>query len=339
MQRLLRSLVVLACVVVAGAIGFYIVERGQGWTPIDALYMSVITVATVGFEEVHDLDQAGRLFTIILILCGVGAFTYTITSVGNYLIAGELQGLWEQRRMEKKIDHLSDHYIVCGFGRMGYQVADEFRREKKPLVVVDTSEEACDQARGEGFLALVGDAGDDEVLKSVGIERATGLVTSLDDDAMNLMVVLSARALNDKLFIVARANLMGTESKLVTAGANRVLWPYGLGGRRLAQMALRPYVVEFLELVMHDEELELLLEEVVVAIGSPLENAPLHSSQIRDETGGAMIVAVRQRDGKMLVAPRSDTVMRAGDIAVSLGTRDQLSRLRAVAHGTPTGDG
>ncbi|MGD8453234.1 MAG: NAD-binding protein [Phycisphaerae bacterium] len=336
-RRLTWSLTALVTVMLGGALGFYIIGGGAKWTPIDALYMSVITVTTVGYGEVHDLGQGGRVFAVFLILCGVGSFTYTITSVGNYLIAGELKGYLGQRRMEKNIEQLSEHFIVCGYGRMGQQVADDLRREKKPYVVVDRSEAAIDLARSNGDLALVGDAGEDDVLRQAGIERARALVTAIDDDAMNVMVVLSARALNDKLFIVARANHEGTESKLATAGANRVLWPYGISGRRLAQMALRPHVVEFLELVMHDEELELLLEEVIVAIGSPLQDCAIGAARIRGDTG-ATVLALRKRDGKMVVSPSADTVLHAGDIAVVLGTQEQLAKVRKLAYSREAGN-
>lgn len=330
-RQLGRALAVFATVTVFGAIGYYVIERGREWTFLDALYMAVITVSTVGLREVHDLGPAGRTFTIVLILFGVGAFMYLATSLAGYVIAGELYGLWSQRRMEKRLAQLSDHFIICGYGRMGSQVVRDFKRQKWPVVVVDVSEEALQEARGEGHLVVRGDAGDDNVLRKAGVERARGLVTCVQDDAGNLLVVLSARALNEKLFIVARVNAEHNTSKLMTAGANRVLWPYGLGGRRMAQMALRPNVVEFLEFVMHDEELELWLEEVTIAIGSALEGMAIGSAAVREKTG-AMLVAIRQRTGKMLVAPPPETMMSAGDIAVALGTRDQLQRLRAVAH-------
>ena len=237
--------------------------------------------------------------------------------------------------MEKEINHLSSHYIVCAFGRMGSQVADEFQRERQPVVVIDPSDESVQRAIAAGHCALTGDAGDDDILKAAGVDRARGLVTCLDSDAGNLMVVLSARALNEKLLIVSRTNNHETTSKLLAAGANRVLWPYGLGGRRMAQMALRPNVVEFLEVVMHDEELELLMEELVIAIDSPLDGTALGSSAIRGKTG-VMIVAVRQRTGKMIVAPSAETVLSAGDIIVALGTRDQLSKLQPLAVGQGT---
>ncbi len=336
MRRLFRGVLALIAVVVLGAVGFYVLKHKTGWTAIDAVYMSITTVATVGLGDVSQLNQVDRVFTAGLVLFGVAAFTYTITSIGNYLIAGELQGFLQERRMEKKIEHLKDHYILCGYGRMGEQVADEFRREKTPFVVIDSSEAAAERAKAAGYLALVGDAGHDDILCQAGIERAVGLVTSIDTDAVNLMVVLSARAMNEKLLIVARANVRGTESKLLTAGANRVLWPYGVSGRRLAQMALRPHVVKFLEMVMHDEELELLLEELTVALGSPLDDCTIGNARIRDTTG-ATILALRQRDGRMTISPPPSTVLKAGDIMVALGTQEQLGKLRELAHGRKAG--
>lgn len=330
LRQLQRATLFFVIVIVFGAVGFYAIECRNGWTFLDSLYMAVITVSTVGFLEVHPPGDAGRVFTIILIFIGVGAFMYLATSIANYVIAGELQGYWSRRRMEKSIAQLSDHFIVCAFGRMGSEVADEFQREKRPVVVVDPSEEAVRRASDHGHLALVGDAGDDDVLRTAGVERARGLVTCLDSDAGNLMVVLSARTLNEKLLIVSRTNNHETTSKLHAAGANRVLWPYGLGGRRMAQMALRPNVVEFLEVVMHDEELELLLEELTIAIGSALDGVTMGAADIRGKSG-AMIVAIRQRTGKLIVAPLADTVFSAGDIIVVLGTRDQLSKLNELA--------
>ncbi|MCK4341064.1 MAG: potassium channel protein [Phycisphaerae bacterium] len=329
-RQLRRAALVFAIVTLVGALGYYVIERGQNWSLLDSLYMAVITVSTVGFREVQDPGPVGRMFTIVLIVFGVGAFMYLVTSVANYVIAGELHGLWSQRRMEKQIAHLTDHYIICGFGRMGSQVVLDFKRQNHAVVVVDTSEEALHKATEQGCLVVHGDAGDDEVLKQAGVERARGLVSCVAGDAGNLMAVLSARTLNEKLFIVARVIVERNTSKLQAAGANRILWPYGLSGRRMAQMALRPNVVEFLEFVMHDEELELWLEEVTIAIGSELQDAAIGSAAIREKTG-AMLVAIRQRTGKMLIAPPPKTVLTAGDIAVALGTRDQLQHLRELA--------
>lgn len=326
-RRLAAAVFAVGVVILVGAFGFAFIER---WTFLDALYMSVITVTTVGLTEVRELDAPGRLFTIFLVLGGVAVFSYSITTLANYLIAGELQGMLGRKRMQKQIDQLRQHYIVCGCRRMGFQVAREFRREKKPMVILDLDQEKVDIAIADGYLALVGDAGDDDMLRMVGVERAKGLVTAMDSDATNLMVVLSARALNESLFIVSRMNADSTESKLITAGANRVLTPYGIGGRRMAQLAVRPNVVEFLEVVTHDEELELWLEDFTVAIDARIAGSALGASSVREETG-ANILALRQRTGKLMVAPTPETVLQPGDIIVALGTREQLEKLREVS--------
>lgn len=326
-QRLAAAVFAVGLVILVGAFGYAYIE---GWSFLDALYMSVITVTTVGLTEVKELDAAGRMFTIVLVLGGVAVFSYAITTLANYLIAGELQGMLGRKRMQKQIDQLEQHYIVCGCGRMGLQVAREFRREKKPLVILDLDQAKVDLAIADGYLAYVGDAGDDDMLRMTGVERAKGLVTAMDSDATNLMVVLSARALNQDLFIVSRMNVESSESKLIRAGANRVLTPYGIGGRRMAQLAVRPNVVEFLEVVTHDEELELWLEDFTVAIDAHIAGCALGASNVREKTG-ANILALRQRTGKLMVAPTEETVLQAGDIIVALGTREQLEKLRRMS--------
>ena len=326
-KQLAGALFAFALVIVLGALGYRLIE--DNWTFGDALYMAVITVTTVGFNEVRELSGPGRLFTIVLVLGGVGVFSYSLTTLASHLITGELRDLLGYRRMERKIDGLSGHQIVCGFGRMGRRVAHELHRQKQSLVVLDQSADAVERAVGEGHLALLGDARDDDVLRKAGIERAKGLVTSLDDDADNLMVVLSARALNDEVFIVSRLNKDHNESKLITAGAHRVISPYGLGGRRMAQLVVRPNVVEFLEIVMHDEELELWLEDLTIATDSRLDGVTVGDSRIQEDSG-ANVLAVRQRTGKMMVAPEPETVFQAGDILVALGTREQLTKLREM---------
>jgi voltage-gated potassium channel len=328
LRRLTKPVLIFALVVLLGALGYNYLE---GIPPLDALYMAVITVTTVGFREVRDLDKSGQVFTIFLILFGVGAATYFLTTVANYLIAGELKGFLEKRKMQNKIEQLSGHFIVCGYGRMGEQVARELRRERKPLVVIDRSDEAVQEATAAGHLALQGDAENDDMLRAAGVERAYGLVAVLDTDAANLMVTLSARTLNEKVCIIARINSEENDAKLIAAGAHRVLFPHGLGGRRMAQMAIRPTVAEFLEVVMHDEQLELWLEEMTVGIESKLDGCAVYASDIRRATG-ANIVAVRQRTGKLLAAPTPDTKLMAGDIIVALGTREQLSALSQMTH-------
>lgn len=297
---------------------------------LDAIYMAVITVSTVGYREVGELTAAGRIWTIILVLLGVGAFGYFVSSVTQFLVAGELRGLLGRRRMEREIAMMTGHYIVCGLGRTGTQVVRELSREKHTIVVVDSDSGAIDRARRLGASTIQGDAGDNETLKRAGIDRCVALITALDDDAANVFVVLTARNLNNSILIVSRANRDDTISKLTMAGANRVISPYNLAGRRMAQLALRPNVVEFLEFVMHDQELELWLEEITVAIDSALDGATIGETAIRKATG-VNIVALRQRTGKLIGVPAPDTTLTAGDILVVLGNRDNLARLRALA--------
>lgn len=297
---------------------------------LDAVYMAVITVSTVGFKEVGELSTAGRVWTIILVLMGVGAFSYFVSSVTQFLVAGELRGLLGRRRMEREIARMQGHYIVCGLGRTGLQVVRELSRENHTIVVVDSDVGAIERARALNVAAIQGDAGDNETLKRAGIDRCVALITALDDDAANVFVVLTARNLNSRILIVSRANREETISKLTIAGANRVISPYNLAGRRMAQLALRPNVVEFLEFVMHDQELELWLEEVTIAIGSGLDGSTIADTSVRRETG-VNIVALRQRTGKLMGVPSPDTVLAAGDILVVLGNRENLARLRMLA--------
>ena len=266
----------------------------------------------------------------MLIFVGVGAFTYFGGSVANYFVAGELRGVLERRRMENQIGKLSDHYIICGFGRMGAQVANELEHEHVPFVVLDFNEDAIDIARFRGHLALKGDAEEDSLLRSAGVERARGLIAVLAEDSSNLMVTVSARAMREDLFILARINRESSESKLMAAGANRVIWADGLAGRRIAQMALRPNVVEFLALVVHDRELELWMEEVPIAKESSLADTDLGSTRLREQTG-VMIVAVRQVNGRVFTAPGPETRLGAGDIILVLGKREQISEARKLA--------
>ncbi|MGE3182067.1 MAG: TrkA family potassium uptake protein, partial [Phycisphaerae bacterium] len=233
----------LTAINLLGALGYWLFEEIP---PLEALYMSVITVSTVGFREVRPLDESGKVLTMLLIVFGVGAFTLMVSAIGNYVVAIRVGGLLEQRRMEKKLAQISDHYILCGYGRMGSEVARAFAAEGKSLVVIDRLPAAVAAAQKDGLLAVLGDGGDNEVLLEAGVQRAAGLISTLDNDADALFTVLSGRELNRDLFIIARANHKASETKLLKAGAQRVIWPYGENGRRMAHMALRPNVVEFL---------------------------------------------------------------------------------------------
>jgi voltage-gated potassium channel len=305
-----------------GGVGYVLIE---GWSWIDALYMAIITVTTVGFGEIHPLTPAGRLFTSVLILLGVGGITYAFTALTNYVIAGELGDVVEEFRMKRQIDSLRNHEIVCGYGRVGQQVSTELLREGRNVVIIENDDGMVSRAKSRGFLVIQGDAGQDDVLKQAGIDRAEGLVAALDGDASNLYVVLTARALRQDLFIVTRADSEDTKAKLLRAGGDRVISPYSLGGRRMAQMITRPHVVDFLELVMWDESLELLLEDLTVCDDCPWKNITVGEARIREATG-ANLLGIKREDG-MIVSPEPSTVLYAGDVLVALGTRQQLNAL------------
>lgn len=330
LKRVAEAAVLVLLVILIGTGGFLILQPELRAAPVDALYMSVITVTTIGFRELGTPTVASKCFTMVLAILGVGAFLYLITVLTNFVVAGELAKTRSKRRMQQQIAALERHFIVCGYGRTGSQVARELARERRPLVVIDLEERPLERARSDGHFVLQGDAGDDSVLRNAGVLRAQGLISTLDDDAGNLMVVLSARNLNPRLSIVTRANREVSESKLVLAGANRVISPYGITGRRLAQLALRPSVVEFFEFVMHDREVELWMEEATVAIGSSLDGKTLAETDVRQRLS-VNVVAVRQRDGRLLVMPHADTRMQAGDTLVALGSRENLGRLREAA--------
>lgn len=306
-----------------GAVGFHVIED---LSPLNALYMAVITVSTVGYGEIRPFHPAGRILAIFLIVFGVGAFTFMVTAVGNYVIAIRISGVLERRRMQKQLAEIRDHYILCGYGRMGSEVAHHFKRENYPLVVIDHDEEKVEEARGDGFLVIEGDGGEDEILQQAGIERANALISTLDDDADALFVVLSARQLNPDIFIVARANARATEGKLKKAGAQRVIWPYGDNGRRMAQMALRPNVVEFLELMTTEKGPEYAVEEMAVASDAYAAGRTIAEMDV-GQRFGVSIAAIRRSSGEMLTAPPSDTKLNPGDIVIVFGGPPQLARL------------
>lgn len=327
-RRLLNIGLIFGSIVILGGIGYRFIE---GWPWTDAFYMAIITVTTVGFGEIHPLKPAGRLFTAVLILLGVGGITYSFSALTNYMVAGELRGVLEKRGMKRQIKLMKKHYIVCGFGRVGYQVCAELKREGHPLVVVDANQSSIERARAQGYPVAMGNAGNDQVLSEAGVERAQGLVAAVDSDAANLLVVLSARALNRDLYIVARANFEDTESKLLRAGADRVISPYSLGGRRMAQMLLRPDVVDFLDVVMHDESLELLLENLTVGSGCVLDRCAVGKARIRERTG-ANILGLKRKEEGIIISLEPSTVLYAGDVLIALGTRPQLEVLAQMVY-------
>jgi voltage-gated potassium channel len=321
-------LLVTALLLVGGTAGYYLIE--PEYSLFDALYMTVITLTTVGYGEVHPLSTAGRAFTIILLLGGVFTLFYAAGEFVRVLVSGELPRIIGRQRMERSLAGMNGHTIVCGYGRMGRHVCREFARQGLAFVLIDCNEDLLrdfDLAHG---VAITGDATSDEVLKRAGVERARALVTVVPSDADNLYITMSARLLNDELFIVSRAEGEQTEGKLVRAGANRVVAPYAIGGSKVAHAVLRPNVVDFIDLATRTEHLELQIEETRINAGSQLAGASLSTSRLRPELG-LIIVAIKKSSGAMIYTPPPTAVMEPGDTVIALGRRSQLDRLEEMA--------
>ncbi len=324
-RRLAVALAVLASVTVAGTVGYIVL----GFSLLDALYQTVTTVTTVGFREVQPLTTAGKVFTIVLIIVGVGTALYTLGVIIETLLEGQLPEVFGRRRMERRISGMRDQVVVCGWGRVGRAIARDLAAMGAHTVVVDK-----DAIRLENvpFPTVLGDATDDEVLDRAGVRRARALVAALDTDAGNLFVTLSARALRPDLFIVARVRLEENEDKLRRAGADRVVNPQSIGGARMAAFVLQPYVTEFVDVVMHDRGIEFRLEEIPVPERSPVESCSIRDAHIRDRTG-ALVLALRGDDGSFTTNPPPETVIHSGQVIIAIGTPGDLEKLQHLVTG------
>jgi len=314
-------------VIVTGTIGYSLIE---GWSLWDAFYMTIITITTVGYFEVHPLSWAGQAFTVVLILTGVGAFFYAFTLFMALLASGTLLERRERKRLARMLDDLTDHFILCGYGRLGEIISREFARQHVPFVVIERNPERVRLAMDHGYLTVEADASSEDVLRRVRIDRARGLVAAVSTDAENVYAVLSARLLKPDLFIVGRAETEDARTKLTRAGASRVISPYHIGGLQLAQTALRPAVVDFVQLATSSEHMELNLEQVHVAETSALAGRSLIDAGLRQRFG-VVVVGIRRADGKMDFNPAPETAILAGDDLVVLGKTDSLKDLEAAA--------
>jgi voltage-gated potassium channel len=323
-RRLAQVLILFSVIMLVGTSGYVLIED---WPLVDAFYMAIITVTTVGFGEIHPLTPAGRLFTSALIILGVAGITYTFSVLTKFLIEGQVSDTLEEFRMDRKIEELEGHHIVCGFGRVGSRVCADLQREGLDVVVIDNDLGAVERARERGLLALQGNAGEDRVLEEAGIHRARSVVSVVASDADNLFVVVTARVLNPDLYIVCRAEGDDNFDKLLGAGADRVVSPYSIGGHLIAQTVVRPDVVDFLDVVMYDDSLKLQLEDLEIDAGSSLVGQTLDEARIR-ETIGANVLGIKRAD-EIIVSPETSARLEVGDILVTLGTREQLARLSA----------
>jgi voltage-gated potassium channel len=330
-RPLWRFLAFASALTSVGTFGYMWIEH---WSAFDALYMTVITLSTVGFGEVRPLSTSGRAFTMVLIVSGVGSLAYLASSMAQYIANGTLTGIFRSQRMQRSIDALSDHFIVCGYGRVGRHVAEDVTSLGVGVVVVERDPTLLTGCNGTTpFVA--GDASDDDVLTRAGIARARGLVAAAGEDATNLFITMSARALNPSIQIVARCTAPSTESKLLRAGATHVVSPYAIGGHRMAERLLMPHVTEFLDTTLRAMGADLWLEEITIGEGSPLVGRTIGDAFLRSPDD-ANVIAVRPSAGTAFVTnPSAASRIGLRDILIALGTRDQLRRLSAQAHHVP----
>jgi len=325
-RRVRSAALLLLAIAVAGTFGYVFIEH---WTVLQAAYMVIITLFTVGYGEVAPLSTAGRILTMAIIVTGVGTSVYAAGQVLEIILEGELLGFRKKQRMNRMIREMKDHYIICGFGRVGHQVAEDFNAAGIPYVIIDSKPETITELEPRGIPALVGDVTSDSILEEAGIRRAKGLVACSDSDVTNVYVTLSARAINPSLFIVARAGQHETERKLQIAGANRTVSPYFISAKRMAAMVSKPVASDFLDVVMHGRELEFQLHEVPVPPASPLVGRTLSDTEIRARSG-ALVIAIRRADGRLELQPRAATPVGAGDTLVVIGTQEQVDMLGKV---------
>lgn len=311
--------VLLAGVIVIGIAGYMLVER---WSFIDAFFMTIITISTVGYDEVHLMDSAGRIFTSVLIVIGVGTMLFGFGVFAEALADNSFGIFRRQTQMERQLRDLRDHFIVCGYGRIGTAVVAEFEDHHVQYVIIDRTEEALDRLHKEGKLYIEGDAASEDMLKAAGIDRARGLISAVDSDERAVYVTLAARALNSKLYIIARAGYPESIRRLELAGADRVISPYRMAGHLMAELAVHPAMVDVLDTLHHGES-EIGLEEVLVqpqtkAVGKTLKDSGLLGS------AGAKLLAVRRQDGTLHVNPNEDLRLEEGDLVIALGSEQQL---------------
>jgi voltage-gated potassium channel len=321
------SVGLMALIVVGGTTGYSLIE---GWDLWDAFYMTVISVTTVGYREVHPLSRPGQAFTVVVVTFGVATVLYTFSFLMARLVEGDLQERWVRRRNRRMLDDLTHHFIICGFGRIGQIVAREFARQDEPFVIIERDAERMQAAIDLGYLAVEADASSEDVLKRVGIGRARGFIAAVSTDADNVFAILTARLLNPELFIIGRAETEDAKTKLVRAGADRVISPYQIGGLQLAQTALRPAVVDFVQLATSSDNLDLNMEQVQIGADAPLAGRSIIDANLRQRFG-VVVVGIQRAGGAMEFNPPPESVMHVGDFLVVLGQAKNLRELEAAA--------
>jgi len=325
-RKLRISLLLLLAILAFGTLGYSFFE---GMTVFEAFYMTLITISTVGFGEIKPLTEVGRFITVVVIVTGISTGTYTIGMVARIFIEGELSKFFGRRRLEKQISELKDHFIICGYGRIGRIICRELHADAIPFVVIDEDPVAAEKIAEEGYLFLQRDATLVESLEAAGIESARGIVTAVSSDANNVYITLTARGLRPDIFVLARSSDVKNEAKLKRAGATRVVSPYMIGGRRMAQVLKRPTVVDFIDIATMESALGLMMEEARVGARSGLIGKNLIESHLRQDYG-VIIVAIKKLTGEMIFNPVPTETLESGDVIVVLGKKEDLKRMRDI---------
>jgi voltage-gated potassium channel len=313
-----------------GVTGYMIIED---WGLLDALYMTVTTLTTVGYGEVHEVSDLGRMFTIFFIVVGVVYFLYIAGAVVQFMVEGQIRNILGRRNLDKKIDRMNNHYIVCGYGRIGKILCKMLARKPVDLVVIEKNLELVPVMDSDKMVYVSGDAGDETTLLKAGIKRAKGLIAVLATDTDNVFLVLTARQLNPDIYIMARASQDGAKSKLLAAGANRVESPYDMGAASMAQRIIRPTVTNFLDLAFAHKRKDIQMEEIPVNPSSNLVNVMLKDSGIRQRFN-LIIVAIKKQDDSMLFNPSFEAVIDAGDTVIAVGQEENLQKLEKILNAT-----
>jgi len=325
-KHLITGIIMALFIVIFGTAGYIVIE---GWGFFDALYMTIITISTVGYSEVHHVSKAGRLFTILLVFFGVGFTLYIAAAVVQFMVEGKIRIILGRRRLEKKISRMKNHYIVCGYGRIGRVLCNNLKRKPLDLVVIEKNPEMISVMDADGVLYISGDAADEENLIKAGIKRAKGLVAALASDADNVFLVLTARQLDPDLIIIARASQEESKSKLRAAGANTVESPYDMGAASMAHRIIRPTVTSFLDLAFTHKRKDIQMEEIPVSASSDLVNVMLKDTGIRQKYN-LIIIAIKNPDKSMLFNPSFEAMIEVGDTVIAVGEEINLQKLEHI---------
>lgn len=327
-RKIASILFLLLLVLVSGATGYMLIEK---WSFLDGLYMTVITVSSVGYGEVHRLNEAGRIFTMILILFGSGILLYSVSMITAFIVEGELTDILKRMKMKKILDAMQDHYIICGQSQTGHYVVEELQKSRKPFVVIETDRNKIEALMAKNIPHVEGDATSEDALESAGIARATGLITTLHTDAENLFVVLTAKGLNPQLRVIAKAIEEESREKLIKVGADGVVMPNAIGGLRMVSEMIRPNVVNFLDLMLRTKEQTIRVEEIRIASDSPFLGKTITETGIVHMPDVTVIAL--SRNGEYLINPPRDTVVRENMVIVLMGTVEAISRISGLENG------